>query len=146
MELIFFDDIEVPSFLEGPSQIIDREEMVEFAKKWDPLPIHLDEEFARDYGGLTASGPYLLALRIRLIHRLDRQPAAIASFGYDEVRFLAPVHAGDELAIRLDIENKRVSLSKPDRGIVNMRQSLINQNGKTVLTVLDNLLVRRRPD
>jgi acyl dehydratase len=98
MELIFFDEIEIPSSVQGPSQTIDREEMVDFAKAWDPLPIHLNEEFAREYGGITASGPYLLAFRIRLIHRLDRQPAVIASFGYDEVRFKTPAHAGDRIS------------------------------------------------
>jgi acyl dehydratase len=144
MTLIYFDEIEVSSCIAGPSQTIDREEMVEFAKTWDPLPIHLDEEFARPYGGLTASGPYLLAFRIRLIHRMERQPAVIASFGYDEVRFKAPAHAGDKLSINLDFEKKRLSSSKPDRGIVTVRQSLINQNGKLILSVLDNVLVPRR--
>ena len=146
MELIYFDEIEVPSRLDGPSQTIDRDEMVAFAKTWDPLPIHLNEEFARPYGGLTASGPYLLALRIQLIHRMEREPAVIASFGYDEVRFKAPVHAGDELTISLEFENKRLSSSKPDRGIVTIRQSLINQDGETTLTVLDNVLVQRHMD
>ena len=144
MELIFFDEIEIPSSVQGPSQTIDREEMVDFAKAWDPLPIHLNEEFAREYGGITASGPYLLAFRIRLIHRLDRQPAVIASFGYDEVRFKTPAHAGDRISLILDFENKRLSSSKPDRGIVTLRQILINQDGHVVLTVLDNVLVRRR--
>lgn len=143
MGLIYFDEIEVPSRVEGPSRIIDREEMVEFAKIWDPLPIHLDEEFARPYGGLTASGPYLLAFRIRLIHKMESHPAVIASFGYDEVRFKAPAHAGDKLMLHLDFEKKRQSSSKPDRGIVTIRQSLINQDGKLILTVLDNVLVRR---
>ena len=144
MELIFFDDIEVPSRFDGTSQTIDREEMVEFARTWDPLPIHLDEDFAREYGGITASGPYLLALRIRLIHKLERQPAVIASFGYDEVRFKAPVHAGDRISLVLEMQSKRLSSSKPDRGIVTVRQSLINQDDEIVLTVLDNVLVRKQ--
>ncbi len=144
MELIFFDDIEVPSRLEGPSQIVDREEMVEFAKTWNPLPIHLDEEFASEYGGITASGPYLLAFRIRLIHKMARQPAVIASFGYDEVKFKTPAHAGDTISLFLDFESKRLSSSKPDKGIVAVRQTLINQDGQMILTVLDNVLVQRK--
>ena len=143
MELIFFDEIEVPSRLQGPSQTIDLQEMIDFAEVWDPLPIHLDEDFAREYGGITASGPYLLAYRIRLIHRMEKQPAVIASFGYNEVRFKAPAHAGDEISLVLDFESKRLSSSKPDRGIVSMRQTLINQDGQIVLTVLDNVLVRK---
>jgi len=118
--------------------------MVEFAQVWDPLPIHLDEDFAREYAGITASGPYLLAFRIRLIHQMKRQPAVIASFGYDEVRFKAAAHAGDTVSLLLDFENKRLSSSKPDRGIVTLRQTLINQDGQTVLTVLDNVMVSKR--
>jgi len=146
MEIIYFNEIQVPSRVEGPSQIIERDEMVNFARTWDPLPIHLDEDAAREYGGLTASGPYLLAFRIRLIHRMEQQPAVIASFGYDEVRFKAPAHAGDKLSLFLDFEKKRLSASKPDRGIVTIRQSLINQDGKEILTVVDSLLVRRKPE
>jgi len=144
MELIFFDEIEIPSRLQGPGQTIDRNEMVEFAETWDPLPIHLDEEFARDYGGLTASGSYLLAFRIRLIHQMERQPAVIASFGYEEVSFKSPAHAGDRISLVYEFVDKRLSSSKPDRGIVTVRQTLINQDGQTVLTVLDKVLVRRR--
>jgi acyl dehydratase len=144
MELIFFEEIEVPSRVDGPSQIIDRDEMVDFAKTWDPLPIHLDEDAARAYGGLTASGPYLLAFRILLIHRMERQPAVIASLGYEEVRFKAPAHAGDKLRRFLDFEKKRMSSSKADRGVVTIRQSLINQDGKKFLTVVDTLLVRKK--
>jgi acyl dehydratase len=74
---------------------------------------------------------------------MERQPAVIASFGYDEVRFKAPVHDGDTLTIILEFEEKRPSSSKPDRGIVTVRQTLINQDRAPVLTVLDKVLVRR---
>jgi acyl dehydratase len=102
MEWIHFEEIETPSSIAGPSRRVERDEMVAFAQRWDPLPIHLDEEAAKPFGGLTASGSFLLALRLRLIHDMDRQPAVIASFGYDEVRFKAPVHAGDELKLVID--------------------------------------------
>ena len=145
MELIFFDDIEVPSRIISPSQVVDRDEMVDFARIWNPLPIHLDEDAARPFGGLTASGPFLLAFRIRLIHQMNRQPAVIASFGYDEVRFKAPAHAGDKLTLFLDFQKKRLSSSKPDRGIVTVLQTLINQDGNEILTVVDTVLVKKKP-
>jgi acyl dehydratase len=75
---------------------------------------------------------------------MERQPAVIASFGYDEVRFKAPAHGGDRLTLLLDIEEKRPSSSKPDRGIVTLRQTLINQHDEEILTVLDKVLVRRQ--
>ena len=145
MQWIYFDEIATPSRIEGSSRIVERDDMVAFAQRWDPLPTHLDEEAARPFGGLTASGTYLLTLRLRLIHDMDSQPAVIASFGYDEVRFKAPVHAGDELKLAIDFENKRESASKPDRGIVTMRETLINQRGEEVLHVIDTVLVRKRP-
>ncbi|SIT12236.1 hypothetical protein SAMN05421759_1184 [Roseivivax lentus] len=77
MKLIFFDEIEVPSRLQGPSQTIDLQEMIDFAEVWDPLPIHLDEDFAREYGGITASGPYPLAYRIRLDKAVKSKAKAI---------------------------------------------------------------------
>jgi acyl dehydratase len=144
MEWIHFEEIETPSSIAGPSRRVERDEMVAFAQRWDPLPIHLDEEAAKPFGGLTASGSFLLALRLRLIHDMDRQPAVIASFGYDEVRFKAPVHAGDELKLVIDFEKKRESASKPDRGIVTMRETLINQRGEVVLHVIDTVLVWKR--
>ena len=132
--------------MEGPSQVVQREEMIDFAKTWDPLPIHLNDDAASSFGGITASGPYLLAFRIRLIHRMERQPAVIASFGYKEVKFKAPVHAEDTLTLILDFENKRPSSSKPDRGIVSVRQTLKNQDDVDVLTVLDTVLVQMDPE
>lgn len=74
---------------------------------------------------------------------MERQPAVIASFGYDEVRFKTPAHAGDTVSLVLDFENKRLSSSKPDRGIVTLRQTLINQDGQIILTVLDNVMVKK---
>lgn len=145
MDFIYFEDIEVPSRVEGPSETTDKGEMVAFAKTWDPLPIHVDEAEAAAHGGLSASGAYLLALRIRLIHQMPRRLAVIASLGYDEVRFKAPAHAGDRLTLVLEHEDKRPSNSKPDRGVVIQRQSLVNQDGVTVMTLKDALLVRMKP-
>ncbi len=146
MDHIYFEEIEIPSRIEGPSEITDKDEMVAFAKTWDPLPIHIDEEAAAAHGGLTASGAYILALRIRLIHKMPRRLAVIASLGYDEVRFKAPAHAGDRLTLVLDNEDKRPSKSKPDRGVVMQRQSLVNQDGVTVMTLKDALLVQMKPE
>ena len=144
MELLYLDDIVIPSYLHGPGERVERSEMLSFARTWDPLPIHIDEEAAREFGGITASGSFLLAFRIRLIHKLAQQPAVIASFGYDEVRFKAPVFAGDELALRLEFVDCRPSTSKSDRGIVTIRQVLTNQDGKEVMFVRDTVLVRKK--
>ena len=120
--------------------------MLAFAKVWDPLPIHVDEALAvKIMGGLTAPGLYILALKQRLIHQMPRQPAVIGSAGYDEVRFHKPVRAGDKLTLAIDWVDKRTSQSKPDRGIVTHRLSLIDADDRAVMSHLDTLVVKRRP-
>lgn len=80
--MIFYEDMVPGGRLTVPAEPIDREEMVRFAKQWDPMPFHTD--------GSSAPGIYILAFKQRLIHRLPKM-AVLASFGYDEVRFHAPV-------------------------------------------------------
>ncbi|PCH98670.1 MAG: hypothetical protein COB84_01415 [Rhodobacteraceae bacterium] len=141
MKLVYFEDIVIPQRIEGPSMFLEPSEMVSFAKTWNPLPIHL---VGGSDGIPTASGAMLLALRLRLIHQMDTQLAVIVSFGYDEVRFHRPAYAKDQLTLIMEYLEKRPSSSKPDRGIVTMRQSLLNKNQETVMSLIDTILVRKR--
>lgn len=144
--LLFFEDMVVGDRLVGPSYTVPRDELVEFAKKWDPLPFHVDEAAGRAaFGSLTAPGTYVLAIKQALIHRLPERHAVIASSGYDEVRFHEPVRPGDRLTLVREWVGKRESNSKPDRGVVTLRLSLVNQSGQTAMSHLDTILVRRRP-
>src|SRR5262245_1551238 len=128
-----------------PSSVVDKPEMIAFSIVCDPMPFHIDDEAGNAaFGGLTAPGIYVLALKQRLIHQLPEQHAVIASLGYDEVRFHEPVRPGDTLTLVLEWLNRRPSKSKGDRGIVTARFSLINQDGTTVMSHLDTVLVRRR--
>jgi acyl dehydratase len=79
----------------------------------------------------------------RLVHRLPPQ-AVIASLGYDEVRFHAPLRPGDTVVLKQEWVSRRLSSSRPDRGIVTIRFSLVNQAGVTVMSHLDTVLVKRR--
>ncbi|MFC1579851.1 MaoC/PaaZ C-terminal domain-containing protein [Thermodesulfobacteriota bacterium] len=96
------------------------------------------------FGGLTAPGIYILALKQRLIHQMPEKYAVIASFGYDEIRFHEPVRPGDTLTLVLEWIDRRESKSNRDRGIVTVRFSLTNQTGTTVMSHLDTILVGRR--
>jgi acyl dehydratase len=69
----------------GPLHV-DRSDMLAFASKWDPLPIHTDDTAAGP-GGISAPGAYMFALKMGLIHKMERKFAVIASVGFDEVRF-----------------------------------------------------------
>ena len=125
-------------------ETIDQDDLVKFAHTWDPLPFHINEDAGRKaFGGITAPGLYMLAVKQRLVHKLPPQ-AVIASLGYDEVRFKEPLRPGDTVVLKQLWESRRPSASKPDRGIVTLRFSLVNQSGAIVLTHLDIVLVRRR--
>jgi acyl dehydratase len=140
--VIYFEDMLAGEYMTSPAVVVDRDEMVEFARRWDPLPIHVDDEVAADNGGLSAPGVFVLAVKQRLIHQLP-QHAVIASFGYDEVRFHQPLRPGDEVHLRFEIVETRPSSSKPDRGIATVRLSLLKGDGGAVMSHLDTILVRR---
>lgn len=125
---------------------VEEDEMVAFAEKWDPFPFHVDREAAEKsiHGALIASGEYSMAIKQKLLHIKGVPPGVMASLGYDEFRYLGPVHAGDRLSIALEVLEKRSSNSKPDRGIVRVRTTLRNQGGKDLLTYIDNVLIAKK--
>jgi len=143
--MLYFDDIRPGESMTSPTYSVDLDEMVDFARRWDPVPIHVDPTGAgAGVGGVTASGTYVLAVKSRLLHELPESVAIFGSAGYDEVRFHEPVRAGDVLHVVMEWLEVRESRSKPDRGVVKLRISLVNQNGVTVMSHLDTLIVQRR--
>jgi acyl dehydratase len=142
--LLYFEDIQPGQMSRSPEYTVETDEMVEFARRWDPVPIHVDPAVAdAQVGGLTASGSYVLAVRSRLLHELPAA-AIIGSAGYDEVRFHEPLRPGDSVHVVLEWLECRASNTKPDRGVVKLRISLVNQHDVTVMSHLDTLIVRRR--
>jgi acyl dehydratase len=145
MDAIYFEDIVVGTTLEAGPYVIPEQEMTAFAEAWDPMPMHVDKVYAdKHHGGLTTSGTYLLALKLKLIHRLPLPKTVIASTGYDDVRFHRPVHAGEPVTLRIEWTGKRRSRSKPDRGILSANIALIDAKGNAVLSHRDTLLMRLR--
>ncbi len=142
-QVICFEDIVIGECMTSSAIVVDRDELVDFAERWDPLPIHVNGEVAASRGGPTAPGVFILALKQRLIHELPEH-AVIASFGYDEVRFHHPLRPGDEVRLRFEYVDTRRSSSKPDRGIVTVRLSLVRNEDEVVMSHLDTILVRRR--
>jgi acyl dehydratase len=142
--MLFFDDMIPGQHVTSSPHVVDVDEMKAFAREWDPLPIHMDEEAGkRAYGSLTAPGLYMLAIKQRLIHSLPKM-SVIASLGYDEVRFHLPLRPGNSVVLKQEWLDCRPSKSKPDRGVVVLKFSLINQNNDTVMSHLDTILVNRR--
>jgi acyl dehydratase len=128
-------------------RMLSRDEIVAFARDWDPQPFHLDEQAAAAsiYGGLIASGWHTVCVFMRLFaDGLLARAAALGSPGIDEVRWLRPVRPGDTLEARIEILEVTPSRSRPDRGSVRARCVMTNQDGDEVLTMHPILLFRRQ--
>jgi len=127
---------------------ITEAQILDFALAFDPQPFHLDVEAAKQsiFGGLIASGFHTMALTFRLFAQTRALAASsLGSPGVDELRWLRPVRPGDTLRAVVRVAEQRPSTSKPDRGIVRLQWTTLNQAGESVLTMTSMQLVRRRP-
>ena len=123
------------------------EEIIDFAMKWDPQPMHTDPDAAKasGFGGLVASGVHLIAMAVRLLVTRPTHAAVIGALGVDQLRFLHPARPGDVVKVTIECMEARPSSTKADRGVVRSRVTLRNQRGEDLLTYVDALLVARRP-
>jgi acyl dehydratase len=144
----WFEDYKPGTVAEYGPVIVTEDELLEFARKYDPQPIHIDPDFAArgQFGGLIASGWHTSALMMRLLaDNYLSKVASLASPGVDELRWPHPVRPGDRLTLRTTIVEARESRSKPDRGVVRTRAEMLNQNGEVVLSLLAVNMVTKRP-
>lgn len=148
--MIYFEDLVVGAETDFGSYDVTREEVVDFAGKYDPQPFHLsDEEAAKThFGRIAASGWHTAAMTMAVIarHVVAEKQAGLGSPGIDELRWLKPVYPGDTLHVSGVIEEKRESRSKPDIGIFRTRTTVTNQDGVPVMTFVSIVLIRRRPE
>jgi acyl dehydratase len=143
----YFEDYVTGAVYEYGYASVTQAEIIAFAERFDPQPIHVDVQFADNgpFGGLIASGWHTAAIAMRMIvdHYVSRV-ASLASPGVDELRWPTPVRPGDSLRLRTTIVETRRSRSKPDRGLVRTRAELLNQHDQTVLSLLAMNLIRLR--
>jgi acyl dehydratase len=123
-------------------------EIVDFARRFDPQPMHLDREVAArgEFRGLIASGWHTAGLMMRLFvdHFLPGD-ASLASPGLDELRWRRPVRPGDVLRLRVTVLETTPSRSRPDRGMLRSYVEVLNQDGAVVMSLKPMNLLRRRP-
>jgi len=143
---VYFEDIEFEQIQVSSAFMFERDEIIAFARQWDPLPAHMDDEAARAAGfeGVTASGTHMLAVKQRLLHEFNVGPTVIASFGSDETRYFAPVRPGDVVRLHFRWLDKRLSKSRPSCGIARHFSELKRADGVVLLSIIDNVLIRRR--
>ena len=148
--MIYFEDLEVGAETDFGTYEVTREEVLEFARKYDPQPFHLsDEEAAKThFGRIAASGWHTAAMTMAVIarHVVAHEQAGLGSPGIDELRWKKPVYPGDTLHVRGQILEKTPSRSKPEIGSFRTQTMVTNQTGETVMTFISIVLIRRRPD
>jgi acyl dehydratase len=144
----YFEDVEVGETTRFGRYEVTREEIIEYARQFDPQPFHLDEEAARAsmFGGLIASGWHTGAMFIRMVcDGMVPTAATSGSMGFDDLRWLKPVRPGDVLSVDSVVREKIESRSRPDRGTVKIESRVSNQRGEVVMSLVSLVIYLRRP-
>jgi len=148
--MIYFEDLEVGEETYFGSYEVTREEVLEFARKYDPQPFHLsDEEAAKThFGRIAASGWHTAAMTMAVIarHVVKHEQAGLGSPGIDDLRWKKPVYPGDTLHVNGEIVEKMLSRSRPEMGSFRTHTTVTNQNAVPVMTFTSIVLIRRRPE
>jgi acyl dehydratase len=144
----YYEDLEVGAVARFGQRAVTREEVVEFAGKYDPQPFHLSDEAAAvtHFGRLSASGWHTCAMTMAMI--VEEQERAghqgLGSPGIDELRWRQPVYPGDTLRVETEILDKRRSQSRPEMGLFRAETRVFNQDDVVVLTMVSNAMVSTR--
>jgi acyl dehydratase len=143
----YWEDFRPGQVRESGGHSVTEEEIVEFGKKYDPQPFHIDKDEAQQsvYGGLIASGWHTTSMAMRMLCDLYLlEAASLGSPGVDEVRWVKPVRPGDTLRMKATVLETRASTSRPDMGTVRTRWEIYNQNGELVMHMSGFGMFRRR--
>jgi acyl dehydratase len=143
----WLEDYEPGAVYEYGAVTLGEADILDFARRWDPQPMHVDPAAAAkgQFGGLIASGWHTVAVMMRLLaDNFLSRVASIASPGIDELRWLRPVRPGDALRIRVSVLATERSRSRPDRGMVRTLVEVINQRNEPVMSLKAMNLMRCR--
>jgi len=155
----YFDELRIGDTFVLGSHVFTAEEIKAFAARFDPQAFHVDEEAAvrSHFGGLCASGWHSASVWMRLMvdyrrrfddeRRARGEPAVElgASPGFRDLKWLRPVYAGDTIAYDSEVVELRPSKSRPDWGLLSLRNTGANQNGELVLSFVSTVFIQRRP-
>ncbi|MEY2518792.1 MAG: hypothetical protein QOF24_551 [Verrucomicrobiota bacterium] len=148
MTELYLEDLHVGDRFESDTFEVTEENITQFARDFDPQAFHLDPKEAEQsvFKGLSASGWHTAAITMKLFVTGGlRLAGGSVGLGVDELRWPRPVRPGDTLRLETEIMDVRASRSKPDRGIIRIRNVTTNQHGEVVQTFLAFVMIRRRP-
>ena len=143
----FWEDFYPGQVRECTGYSLNEEEIMEFARKYDPQPFHTDIEMAKQsiFGGLIASGWQTAGICMRMLCDLYLlESASLGSPGVDALRWVKPVRPGDTLRLKSTVLETRASASRPDMGTVRSRSEVYNQRGELVMHMSGVGMFRRR--
>jgi acyl dehydratase len=144
---LYFEDFKPGLFGEFGPRTVSREELISFAAEFDPQPMHLDEDAAREslLGGLAASGWHSCAIMMRMLcDHILLESASMGANAVDEVKWLKPVRPGDSLTMRVTVLDARISRSRPEMGFVTCLFEMINATGTCVMQLKSPLMIGTR--
>jgi acyl dehydratase len=147
MTTLTFEDFPIGRFGSFGPHHVSREDILAFASEFDPQPMHLDDEAARQsmLKGLSGSGWHLCSIMMRMLcDGFITRTASLGSPGVDEVRWLAPMRPGDDLTLDVDVVEARVSKSRPETGIVTFKSTARNAAGQALCEMTSPIIVGRR--
>ncbi len=146
-DALYLEDLAVGRRFETAARTVTADEIVAFARAYDPQPFHVDPEAARAsvFQGLAASGWHTAALVMRLLVDSPFKPAGgIVGIGVDELRWPRPLRPGDSLRVVAEVVENRRSRSKPEQGVVRVRNTALDQSGEPVMSFVAMLVVPAR--
>jgi acyl dehydratase len=144
--MLYFEDLDVGSSRTSGAFELTEQDVVEFARVWDPQPFHVDPDAARrsQFGGLTASACHVFCVAARLLSELE--PLAVVAAARHELDLLRPARPGDRISMTMTCAEKRESRSKPDRGTVQFASELTTPDGQVTARLLSTIVIARRPE
>jgi acyl dehydratase len=145
----YFEDFRVGDVKRYGRYEVTREEVIEFARRWDPQPFHLSDEgaAATHFKTLSTSGWHTaamtMAMNVAIMDEADDN-GSLGAIGIDELRWLQPVRPGDVLSVETEVVETRASQKRPEMGSVVSVSTVFNQKGEPVMRFKPIVLYRRR--
>jgi len=147
MARLYYEDLELGFEQRSPEPYpMERDEIMDFARRWDPQPFHVDEDAAKRsiFGGIVACMPHLFAIQSFLSSRLEPDVALLSGLGNEGFELLQPVRPGDQLTLARRVDSRRESRSRPEGGIVKSWYELRNQDDVICFRDLGIAMIARR--